>query len=56
MMTSYIEMLQLPNFGDMTTHIIQFDLHDKLLLVTSWTEIITSVINFILRYFYLKKN
>ena len=35
-------MLQLPNFGHMTTSIIQFESRDKILLVTSWREIMTS--------------
>ena len=42
MITSFIEMLQLPNFGHMTISTIQFVLHDKFLLVTLWTEIMTS--------------
>ena len=40
--TFLIEMLQLPNFGHMTTAIISFESRDKLLLVTSRTEIVTS--------------
>ena len=35
MITSFIEMLELPNFT-------QFESSDKILLVTSWTEILTS--------------
>ena len=38
MITSVIEMLELPNFGHMTTSTIQFEPRDKILLVTSWTE------------------
>ena len=32
MITSLIEMLNLPNLGHMTTFAIQFKLHDKILL------------------------
>ena len=35
-------MLQLPNFGHMTTSIISFESPDKNLLVTSRTKIMTS--------------
>ena len=42
MITSLIEMLDLPNFGHMTTFTKQFDSRDKVLSVTSWTEIMTS--------------
>ena len=42
MITSVIEMLQLPNFDRMTTCTIKFDSRDKILLVMSWTEIMTS--------------
>ena len=42
MITSLIEMLELPNFGHMKTSIIQFESGDKILLVTSWTDIMTS--------------
>ena len=35
-------MLELPNFGHMTTFTIWFESHDKILLVVSWTEIVTS--------------
>ena len=35
-------MLELPNFGHMTTSTLLFDLLDKLLLVMSWTEFMTS--------------
>ena len=40
MITSFIEMLE-SNFGHMTTSTIQFESRDKILLVTSWTEIMT---------------
>ena len=33
-------MMELPNFGQMTT--MQIESHDKILLVTSWTEIMVS--------------
>ena len=39
MITSLIEMLELPNFGHMTASKIQFESRDKTLLVTSWTKI-----------------
>ena len=42
MITSLIEMLDLSNFGHMTTSTKQFDSRDKVLSVTSWTEIMTS--------------
>ena len=35
-------MLELPNFGHMTTFTIWFESHEKILLVVSWTEIVTS--------------
>ena len=35
-------MLELPNFGHMTTFTIWFESRDKILLVASWTEIMTS--------------
>ena len=35
MKTSLIEMLEIPNFGHMTTYTITFKLRDKILLVTS---------------------
>ena len=31
-------MLELPNFGQMTTSAIYFESRDKILLVTSWAE------------------
>ena len=36
-----IEMLELPKFGPMTTSTILLESRDKILLVTSWTEIMT---------------
>ena len=42
MITPLMQMLELPNFGHMTTPTIQFKSRDKILLVTSWTEIMTS--------------
>ena len=41
-MTSLIEMLELPNFDHMITFTIQFESRDKILLLTSWTEVMTS--------------
>ena len=42
MITSLIKMLELPNFGHMITSTIQFESRDKILLVTSQTEVMTS--------------
>ena len=42
MITSLTEKLKLPNFGHMTTSAMQFEPRDKILLVTSLTEIIPS--------------
>ena len=42
MITSLIEMLELPNFENMKRSTIQFESDDKILLVTSWTDIMTS--------------
>ena len=42
MIISFVEMLELPNYGHMTTSTIQFELCDKFLLVTSWTETMIS--------------
>ena len=42
MVTSLIVMLQLPNFGHMTTFIIRFQSRDNSLLVASWIEIMKS--------------
>ena len=41
MITSLIEMLEFPNFGHMTTSTILSKSRDKILLVVSWTEIMT---------------
>ena len=41
MITSLIEMLELPNLGDMTTSTINFESREKILLMTSMTEIVT---------------
>ena len=40
--SSIIEMLELPNFGHMNKSIIQFESRNEILLVTSSTEIMTS--------------
>ena len=42
MITSVIEMLELPNFGRMTPSTIYFESRDKILLLTSQTKIMTS--------------
>ena len=42
MITSLIEMLKLPNFDHMTISRMQFESRGKIMLVTSWTEIMTS--------------
>ena len=42
MITSFLEMLQLPNFGQITISTIQFESRDKILLLTSWAQIMTS--------------
>ena len=42
MITSLMEMLELPNFGHMTTSAMQFESREKILLQTSLTEIMTS--------------
>ena len=41
MRSSLMEMLELRNFGHVTTSTIQFDSRYKILLVTSWTEVMT---------------
>ena len=51
-MITTLKEIQLPNFNHMTTSTIQFESHDKVLLVTSWTEIMSSTLfqnTFILR-------
>ena len=42
MITSLREMLELPSFGHMTVSTIFYESLDKILLVRSWTEIMTS--------------
>ena len=42
MITSLREMLELPSFGHMTVFTICYESLDKILLVRSWTEIMTS--------------
>ena len=41
MLTSLIEMLELPNFGHMTTSAIQFESFDKIFRVTLLTKNMT---------------
>ena len=41
--TSLIEMLELPNFGHMIASTIWLDSPKKILLVTSWTEVMMSL-------------
>ena len=40
MLNSLTEMLELSNFGHMST-VIKFESRDKMLFVTSWAEIMT---------------
>ena len=47
-------MLELPNFGHMTTSTIQFESSDKIWLVTSWTKNY-DVMTFFSKYLYFKK-
>ena len=42
MITSLIEMLELPNFGHMTTSAVSLKSRDGIFLMTPWIEIITS--------------
>ena len=42
MITSLIEMLELPNFGHITISTTQFDSRDNILLVTSLTIVMMS--------------
>ena len=42
MITSFIEMLELPNFGHMTSSTVRFDSRNKIYLATAWTGIMTS--------------
>ena len=37
-------MLELPNFGYMTTSTMQFESPDKILVVTAWVEIFVDII------------
>ena len=41
-MTSFMEKHKLSNFGYMTISTICFKSHDKILLVKSWTKVMTS--------------
>ena len=54
MITSLIEVLESPNFEYMTKFTIRFDLRDNMLLMTSWTEIMTST-SFTSKYLYFRK-
>ena len=42
MITSFTEMLELSNFDHMTIFTLSFESRDKITLVTSWTENMTS--------------
>ena len=42
LITSLIEMPELPNIGHMATSTMLLESRDQILLVTSWTEIMTS--------------
>ena len=42
MIASLIETLELPNFGHMITSTMSFESGDKILLMTSWSEVMTS--------------
>ena len=46
MVTSHIQMLDLPNFDYITTSTILFEPGDKILLVTSWLKIMMAWIFF----------
>ena len=52
--TSLTEMLELPNFGHMTTFTLQFELRDKIGLVTLWAKNY-NVITFFSKCLCLKK-
>ena len=54
MITSPKEMLLLLNFGHLTKSTPQFKSHDKIFVVTSWTEIMTSELLF-QNSFFLRK-
>ena len=51
MITFLIETPQLPNFNQMNKSIIWFESRDRIFLVTSWTEIMTSNHYFEIPYF-----
>ena len=53
-MTSFIEMLEILNFGHMITPTKLVDQRDKVWLVTSWT-VNFNVIKIISKYLYFKK-
>ena len=42
MIASLIETLELPNFGHMITSTMSFESGNKILLMTSWSEVMTS--------------
>ena len=42
MVTSLIEMLELPKFGHMNKSTKKLESYNKILLVTSWTKFMTS--------------
>ena len=42
-MTSLIELLELSNFGHLTTSTIEFESSDKIFLVALWSTILTSL-------------
>ena len=42
MITAIVETLEFPNFGELSTSKIWFDSRHKILLMASWTEIMTS--------------
>ena len=42
MITSLIEMVELQNFGPMSTSTISSESRDKILLMTSWTDTMRS--------------
>ena len=48
-------MLELPNFDHITTYTVLFDSRDKILLVTSLTEIMTPLTEINSKYLYFKK-
>ena len=54
MITSLIEMLELPNFGHMTTSTIYFESRDKI-LAGDVTDRSYDVITFVSKYLYFKK-